>query len=78
MAKKAWIKGAVDPEHKGDFSAKAKASGMSTADFARKHQHSPGKLGKQARLAMTLSGMSHGGAKPKNTERERISMRYRG
>ncbi len=55
MAKKNWIQGAIkDP---GAFSAKAKAAGKSTAEFAKEKQGAPGKLGKQARLAETLGKM---------------------
>lgn len=63
MAKKSskWIKGAI--EHPGAFSAKAKAAGKSTAEFAREKENAPGKLGKQARLAETLMGMNKGGKK---------------
>ncbi len=45
----------------GQFAAKAKEAGMSTKEFAEKHKHSKGKLGKQARLALTLMGMHHKG-----------------
>jgi len=48
-----WIQKAI--KHPGAFSAKAKKAGMSTAAFAAKHKHDSGKLGKQARLAQTLS-----------------------
>ncbi len=40
---------------KGALSKKAAKSGMSTGSFAKKHESSPGKLGKQSRLAETLS-----------------------
>lgn len=53
--KKKWIKGAI--EHPGVFSAKAKAAGKSTAEYASEEEHAPGKTGKQARLAMTLMHM---------------------
>ena len=59
MAKKKWMKSAIDPAHKGDFKAKAKAAGESTRAFAKEHEHSPGLLGKQARLATTLMGANH-------------------
>jgi hypothetical protein len=48
-----WMDDATANSH-GQFKAKAKAAGMSTRAFAEKHQHSPGLLGKQARLALTL------------------------
>lgn len=38
----------------GQFAAKAKRAGMSTASYARKEAHAPGRTGKQARLATTL------------------------
>lgn len=57
MAKKRWVKDAIDPEHKGDFRKKAEAAGMSTAAFAEKHEHDSGKTGAQARLAKTLMGL---------------------
>lgn len=58
---KTWIKGAI--EHPGAFSAKAKAAGKTTQAFAEEHKGSKGKLGKEARLALTLMGMHH--KKPK-------------
>lgn len=45
---------AVPKSHEGVFSAKAKAAGESTQEYAREKQHAPGKLGAQARLAMTF------------------------
>ena len=59
MAKN-WIKGAI--KHPGAFSAKAKKAGKSTHAFAEQHKNSSGTIGKQARLALTLSGM-HGSGK---------------
>lgn len=55
--KKKWIKSAVPESHKGDFKAKAEAAGESTREFAKGHEDSAGKTGKQARLAMTLMNM---------------------
>ena len=40
---------------KGALGRKAKAAGQSTQGFAKKNEGSPGKLGKQSRLAETLS-----------------------
>lgn len=60
MAAKKWIKGAINPAHKGEFAAKAKKAGMSTAAYARKMQHAGGDTGAQARLALTLMGLPHG------------------
>jgi len=50
-----WIQKAI--KHPGSFTAKAKAAGKSVAAFAKEKEHAPGKLGKQARLAMTLKKM---------------------
>lgn len=54
MVKK-WISGAI--EHKGALTKKAKSAGESPMTYAREHEHSKGKTGKQARLAITLSGL---------------------
>lgn len=48
--KKRWMKQAFANSH-GQFKAKAEHAGKSTAEFAKEHEHSKGKLGKQARLA---------------------------
>ena len=55
MARK-WIASATKNAH-GQFAAKAKKAGESTAEFAREHEHDKGKTGKQARLAETLMSM---------------------
>lgn len=47
---------------KGALSSKAKSAGESTQSFAKKHKSSPGKLGKQSRLAQTLSKLRRKGA----------------
>ena len=44
-------------KHPGVFKAKAEAAGKSTSEFAKEHEHSKGKLGKQARLAETFASM---------------------
>lgn len=49
MAKK-WMKEAF-ANSRGQFKAKAKAAGKSTAEFAHEKAAAPGRLGKQARLA---------------------------
>lgn len=60
MAKsKKWIAKAT-ANAKGQFAAKAKKAGKTTREFAREKASAPGKLGKQARLAETLMGMSKG------------------
>jgi hypothetical protein len=51
MAKsKKWMSKAFANSH-GQFKAKAKRAGKSTAEFAHEHEHDSGKLGRQARLA---------------------------
>ena len=55
MAKK-WIAKATSNAH-GQFAAKAKAAGMSTAAYASKMSGAGGLTGKQARLAKTLMGL---------------------
>ena len=47
-----WIAGAI--KRPGALTRKAKAAGMSTMAFARRHRKSPGRLGRQSRLALTL------------------------
>lgn len=59
MAKK-WIRTAINPAHKGEFREKAEHAGESTHAYAEEKKSSPGKLGRQARLALVLSGMHHG------------------
>jgi hypothetical protein len=54
MAEK-WIAGAI--KHPGAFSAKAKKAGKSTSEYAQEKEEAKGTLGKQARLAQTLSRM---------------------
>lgn len=51
---KNWIKDAVG-KNPAVFSKKAAAAGQSTAAFAEAKASAPGKLGKEARLAKTLS-----------------------
>jgi hypothetical protein len=49
-AKHKWMKAAFANSH-GQFKAKAKAAGKSTAEYAAEKSDAPGLLGKQARLA---------------------------
>lgn len=59
MARKPkFIQEATENSH-GQFRRKAEAAGMSTAAYAKREEHAPGRLGKQARLAETLMGLSH-------------------
>jgi|WetSurMetagenome_2_1015567.scaffolds.fasta_scaffold06646_8 hypothetical protein len=48
---------------KGSLTAKAKRASESMQSFARSKASSPGKLGKQSRLAQTLSGLRKSGVK---------------
>jgi len=57
--KKKWIQKAVKPSRRGVFKAKAEAAGKTTREFAKEHEGSSGALGKEARLAENLMGMSH-------------------
>ena len=56
-----WIKGAINPAHKGDFRRKAQAAGMSTAAYASKALAKGSMVStrtkRQAALAKTLSGL---------------------
>lgn len=70
--KKKWIQKATENSH-GQFKAKAEAAGKSTKAFAEEHKGSPGKLGKQARLALALMGASH-----KNEKKTRSAKEVRG
>lgn len=51
--KKKFIASATKNAH-GQFAAKAKKAGMSTAAFANKEKDAGGKIGKEAVLARTL------------------------
>lgn len=55
-----WIEHANLDE--GSLSRKAKKAGMGVQSFAKEHADSPGKLGKQSRLAQTLSKLRGKGA----------------
>ena len=51
-----WIAGATS-KNKGSFRAAAKKHGESTHEYAEKEKDASGKVGKRARLALTLMGM---------------------
>jgi len=53
---KKWIAGAI--KRPGAFTRKAKAAGMTVQAYARKMRSASGRLGKQARLALTLKKIS--------------------
>jgi hypothetical protein len=54
-SKKQWVQDMNLDE--GAFSAKAKKAGVPTQEYAKEKAKAPGKLGKQARLALTFSKM---------------------
>lgn len=56
MAEK-WIQGAI--KHPGSFRSLAKKHGKSTKEEAEDDKSKGGKVGKRARLALTLMGMHH-------------------
>lgn len=74
MAKK-WMKAAFANSH-GQFKAKAEAAGESTEEYARKHAHAEGKLGKQARLALVGMGKDVPGPPKAKSTSERMKSRY--
>lgn len=45
--------------HKGVFKAKAERAGMSTPAYAHEKEHSKGRTGQQARLALAYMGAKH-------------------
>lgn len=55
--KKNWMRDAVKPSRKGVFKAKAEKAGKSTKEYAEEKKNAPGKLGKEARLALTFDKM---------------------
>lgn len=54
---KKWMQSAV--KRPGAFTAKAQRAGESVHQYAEEHKHSAGRLGKQARLALTFEKMAH-------------------
>lgn len=55
--KKKFIQHAI--KHPGALTRKAEAAGETPMAYAREHEHDSGATGKQSRLAITLSHMSH-------------------
>lgn len=74
---KLFIQKATENSH-GQFKAKAESAGMSTKEYAEKHQHDTDKTGKQARLALTLMGMSHKEAKSRSVKDRQNTMYGKG
>lgn len=60
MAVRHWEQAATANAH-GQFRAKAQRAGMGTLAYARKEDRAPGKLGKEARLAIELIASRKGG-----------------
>ena len=56
---KKWIQAAI--KRPGALTRKAKAAGMTVQAYARKMRHAGGRVGKQARLALTLKKISKRG-----------------
>lgn len=62
MAKRWMQKVSSEIKHsgtKGVFKAAAHRAGESTHEFAEKHKHSEGKIGKRARLALAFAKARH-------------------
>jgi hypothetical protein len=53
-----WIKKAVKPSHKGLFAEKAARAGKTTREYAAEKAGASGTLGKEARFAETVMGLS--------------------
>lgn len=58
-----WMQGVASKikssGHKGVFRAAAHRAGKSTSEFAHEHEHSKGKVGKRARLALAFAKAKH-------------------
>lgn len=74
---KKFIQKATENAH-GQFKAKAEAAGKSTKAFAEEKKGAPGKLGKQARLALALMGVSHKGDKKKTRSAKEVRSKLYG
>ena len=75
-SKKKWVKKATANAH-GQFRRKAEAAGESTRAFAQEHEHSPGRLGRQAGLADNLMGLPHAKKKSDIYAKSRSKMESR-
>lgn len=53
-----WMQKAVPESHKGLFTRKAKTAGKSVAEYASEKKDAKGKLGKEARFALTATKIS--------------------
>lgn len=52
-----WIQNAI--KKPGVFTAAAKKAGKGVQEYAQEEKHASGKLGRRARLALTLSKIRH-------------------
>jgi len=57
IEEKNWIQNAI--KKPGTLTMAAKKAGMTNAEYEKKHMHDSGKVGKRARLAMTLKNLHH-------------------
>jgi hypothetical protein len=62
MAK--WIRGAINPAHKGMEQHAAKKAGERTHEYMEGHKDAPGAAGSRARLGLRLEGMHHADGGP--------------
>lgn len=51
-----FIQGAI--KHPGSFTKQAEEAGESVQEYAHEKEHAPGRTGRRARLAITLSKLS--------------------
>ena len=63
-----WMQSAV--KRPGALRAKADKAGESTQEYAREHKSSPGRTGKQARLALTFAKARKGKRKGRSSSRK--------
>lgn len=53
-----WMQAAVPKSHRGKFTAKAKRAGKTVHQYAEQKKGAKGKVGKEARLALTFEKMA--------------------
>ena len=71
-----WMQSAV--KRPGALTRKARAAGESTAEFAESHRNTPGRTGKQARLALIFRKANRGKKKAaKKTAHRRTRRRMK-
>lgn len=74
--KKKWVKNVTEHMDKGVFRKKAERAGKTTEAYAEEHEHSKGKIGKQARLAESLMAMSKAHKKHSSSSKEIMDSFY--